>query len=446
MSQAATKIELMFASIIEQAAESVRAISPEGSPRRSPVDALAALGRLRGALDATEVRLTAAVDSLGDHGAGSATVLRSVTHCSDREAKKRERRARSLSEMPRIAAALASGSLPTETVDALVRAADMTDPRVVDCDQRLLADLTTRPADLGARHIRDWTRSHQCVLDREQRLERQREARSANWFTGDDEMLVVHASFDPVTGSGLRSILDAEVELLWRADGGRDGRPNDIRNPTQRRADALARVLGVGGPRADSDPAVEPAATTTTVVVVADIGVIDGTDPEGRCEILDTGPVPPSILAHLSPNTLWRGALFDGAARPLWLGRGRRLASQDLRLMVAVRDRHCVLCGAPVSRCDAHHVTPWSEGGSTDPDNIILVCTPCHTLIHQGQVQLIRLDDGSWQARPSINAPGLTAIEQRGSPWPDRGCHRLVGAAPTGESQSKRSPPIARQP
>ena len=77
-------------------------------------------------------------------------------------------------------------------------------------------------------------------------------------------------------------------------------------------------------------------------MVVADLGLLDGTRPDGSCEILGSGPVPPSLLADLSPDANIYGMIFGGAGRVLWLGRSRRLGNDAQRLAVAVRDGGCV--------------------------------------------------------------------------------------------------------
>ena len=68
-----------------------------------------------------------------------------------------------------------------------------------------------------------------------------------------------------------------------------------------------------------------PSHAPNQLVIVADIGVIDGTDPHGRCDVLGAGPVPASILDTISPDTRITAALFGGPGQLLWLGRSRRL-------------------------------------------------------------------------------------------------------------------------
>ena len=160
----------------------------------------------------------------------------------------------------------------------------------------------------------------------------------------DTGMGRVWADFDPVSFNLVEQAVDTRTDALWRADGGRDGKPDLIRTSTQRRADAIFELItgrnaGTRQP-ADGHPAEgQPAGSgsrtgsngrvrvSNQLVVVADIGVIDGTDPGGRCEIVGTGPVPSSVIGQLSPDTAVAGMIFGGDGQPLWLGRGRRLAS-----------------------------------------------------------------------------------------------------------------------
>jgi len=396
----------MFASVVDRASGQVSRLSPDGAPRAELVDGIAALSRLRGALEAAEGRFAAAIDCLADRGIDAAGVLRSVTHCSRREADKRVRRAEALVAMPGLAAEFSSSAIPSETVDALLRAAQLTSPEVVDADTKLLASCASKPADISARDIRDWIHRHQQASDAEERLDRQRKARRAMWFTNPGGMLVCNVEFDPITGAAARARLEAETDALWRSDGGRDGSPDDVRTPAQRRCDAMARLFGVPSPN-EGDIGSEAAASgrvAATVVIVADIGVVNGTNPGGRCEIIDTGPVPASILATLGSDTTWRGALFDGPGRPLWLGRKRRLASADQRLMAAIRDRGCVNCAAPASRCQTHHAQHWECGGATNIDLLVMLCPRCHTLLHEGHIRLYRQADGSWICRPTVKS------------------------------------------
>ncbi len=92
----------------------------------------------------------------------------------------------------------------------------------------------------------------------------------------------------------------------------------------------------------------------------------------------------------------------------LYLGRAERTAPPRLRRALELRDGGCVApgCTADPSRCEAHHVTHWTHGGGTDLDEMALVCTRHHHLVHEGRWTLVRTpghrpgQTGYWQLRP----------------------------------------------
>ena len=76
-------------------------------------------------------------------------------------------------------------------------------------------------------------------------------------------------------------------------------------------------------------------------------------------------------------------ALFDGVdGQALWLGRTKRIASADQRIMLHSKDRGCTRpgCDAPGYRCEVHHVDEWANGGLTNIDKLTLACPPDHRL------------------------------------------------------------------
>ena len=167
-----------------------------------------------------------------------------------------------------------------------------------------------------------------------------------------------------------------------RANGNRPGASSPGPVGTAAVSRNRANGDGPGRNRANGNRFGAGVCAPNQLVVVADIGVIDGTDPDGRCEILGTGPVPPAVLARLSPDTRLAGMIFAGNGQPLWLGRSRRLANGPQHLAVAVRDRGCVDCGEPMHRCEIHHVREWSNGGHTDINNLAALCHTHHRQHH----------------------------------------------------------------
>ena len=153
-----------------------------------------------------------------------------------------------------------------------------------------------------------------------------------------------------------------------------------------------------------------PAQAPNQLIVIAEIGVIDGTKPDGTCELLGAGPVPPAILDNLSPDTRIRGALFDTNGEILWLGRSRRHASIAQHLAVAIRDRGCVLCHAPMHRCNDHHINEWkADNGTTDIPNLAALCNDCHNKLHNNNERLERRTaPRRWTTTPRTNTTAQT--------------------------------------
>src|ERR1019366_8882127 len=77
-------------------------------------------------------------------------------------------------------------------------------------------------------------------------------------------------------------------------------------------------------------------------------------------------------------------------------GRARRLPSPATRRGLQARDGGCVWpgCDRPASWSQAHHLQSWAQGGSTDLQNLVLVCRAHHWKIHEGGWLLIRSDEG----------------------------------------------------
>ena len=161
-----------------------------------------------------------------------------------------------------------------------------------------------------------------------------------------------------------------------------------------------------------------PAQAPNQLVIIAEVGVIDGTKPDGTCELLGAGPVPPSILNNLSPDTRIAGALFDTNGEILWLGRSRRHASVAQQLAVAVRDRGCVLCHSPMHRCDYHHIDEWAaDNGNTDTPNLAALCNDCHDKLHNNDQRLQRRPvPGRWTTTHRSNTAGQSSHKMAKGP------------------------------
>ena len=407
-----------------------------GLGRVALCDVTAGIGRVRGGLDALEVRVTAAVDDLDDDGGDAESMMRNQGRVSKREAARRARRAKKLKNMPNATEKLANGDITAEHADELAKAAEQTSEEEVDSDEDLLSDAKARPADMAQRDIRDWIRRHQSDADRADKHRRQRDRRSLVIFEGDDDMTIAHCRTDKISGEQLRARIDALAHQLHRqdsspnqnrdADSGRDARGISQRTWDQLRHDALMILTGIAttattnhghsmypdqnpGPDTEAgygeveltvDAVFKPSGTVRNqIVIVVDADVISGRDPDGRCEIPGVGSIPVSVLERLACDADIFGHIFNRDGVSLWHGRATRTVSpQQWRGLVA-RDRGCVLCAARPALCEAHHVIAWYDHGATDIENLALLCSQHHHQLHDLDQILIR-DGPNWHIQP----------------------------------------------
>ena len=346
---------------------------------------------------AAERRLaaTAAIDALDDGGLGGAEVNRVKGRKSSKRAKKAAKTAAALTQMPKTREKLAQGEINEEHAEAAADAADRVSPEAADD----LADVAaTRPADLFAKESRSWANAHERETERAERAARLRAAREVTTWTDADGMWCLLGKFDPDTAQELRAALTREVNRLWRADGGRDGRPDEVRTPEQRRADALAALmLASSGAGAAKRPHPKH-----MVAVRVDAGRCSA-DPSGVAEYVDGTPLSQATLERIACGAEFVATVFGAAGETLWQGRRHRLATEAQWANLIARDGGCFCCDAEPAHCQAHHIVPWEPPGRgpTDIDNLVLVCMQTHHLLHEQGFRVVWVD-GKWSLAPPV--------------------------------------------
>src|SRR6202042_3440949 len=91
---------------------------------------------------------------------------------------------------------------------------------------------------------------------------------------------------------------------------------------------------------------------------------------------------------------------------PLYQGPLVRYANRAQRRAMIARDGdRCIVpgCKTRAAATDAHHVVFYSLGGSTDIDNLVLLCPAHHHALHQGAFEL-KMVDGMPYYRMSVDA------------------------------------------
>ena len=89
-------------------------------------------------------------------------------------------------------------------------------------------------------------------------------------------------------------------------------------------------------------------------------------------------------------------AVLGTHSEPLDLGRATRLFTKAQRRALLLRDRTCRTegCSIPGTWTEAHHLHPWSHGGTTDLENALLLCPRHHHHAHDPTRHLERLPNG----------------------------------------------------
>jgi hypothetical protein len=94
--------------------------------------------------------------------------------------------------------------------------------------------------------------------------------------------------------------------------------------------------------------------------------------------------------------------LNDREGNRLYLGRSRRLATPAQIAALTVRDgAGCRFPGCTHTHyLHTHHVQHWLHGGPTDVDNLVLICSFHHRLIHDHGYHIRWASDGWEFSRP----------------------------------------------
>ena len=374
----------------------------EGMPRPEVEATMEFLGRLKARVDSLMCGLTRVVAAT-DGETDPAEVLREKTRLSSRQAKRMARVAERLSEMPKVAETFAAGDITLEHATAMANAADKAGPAAVEADPDLLNLAQSSRPDTFERRARDWG-NRKLMEAGVDFLERQRRAREAKlWVDKDTGLGVLFAKLPALQFAHLQQAIDGRYLQLLRQDSADGQDPDQIRTPKQRLADVVYELLTNRHPKTGELLPMKARVgvkASTQLIVTAPVDVVDGTNPDGHCEIIGVGPVPRRILETLSPDTELSGMIFDRLGRVLWLGRRQRLANAPQRLAVAIRDGGCFECGAPMHRCELHHVEEWHrDGGRTDLDNLVAVCRRHHKWLETENL-VVRPTPNGYQAQP----------------------------------------------
>ncbi len=292
-------------------------------------------------------------------------VLRGAHNESPRTMRQTMEVARQLESLPAIAAAAHAGDISWDQLKPLVAiATPETDAGWAERAPRY------SPGDLER-----LARKQRGVTDAE--AAGRREARELRWWWEQDTgMLGLRGRLPDVEGAFVRSVLERMTDRMRPPKG----EPWDTY--AHRGADALVDLCKN---YADATPGPLRAHLSFHV------------PPDGPAEV-DGIPIAESTLAQLVEHgTVTTVTVEDGQMF------GARTDTDDIpaetKRFIRARDQHCRVGTCEETRgLDNHHLVPRSEGGSHNPNNIVLAGTPC------GHHQML-VPNGPWRLEGDPSKP-----------------------------------------
>lgn len=93
----------------------------------------------------------------------------------------------------------------------------------------------------------------------------------------------------------------------------------------------------------------------------------------------------PSRASEILCDAVMHRLVIDPDGTILDYGRATRTISAAIWSALVVRDEGCRFpgCDRPAKWSEAHHVVWFSEGGTTEPSNLVLVCSRHHHILHR---------------------------------------------------------------
>ncbi len=285
--------------------------------------------------------------------------------------------AAAVAEMPHTQAALESGDLDLARARLLVSAREANPRLFAEHEETLVGSLIGLSARDAGRAVEYWRQQASLEAAESDAAAVRDQRRLFASVVGD--MVHVDGRLDPVSGQVVMTALNTLTD-----PGNLD--PDDERTPAQRRADALVDLCRDHLDRGDA-----PSRRRERPHIMAHVALESLEGRAGRpCELDDTGVITPQAARLLACDAEVTRIITRGESQILDIGRATRVVPTGVRKALAARDGGCVIegCTAPRRWCDAHHVRHWADGGPTSLDNLVLLCSRHHSLVHQGRVSL----------------------------------------------------------
>jgi hypothetical protein len=180
---------------------------------------------------------------------------------------------------------------------------------------------------------------------------------------------------------------------------------NDQRSPAQRNHDALTAM---GRSVLTSGELGQHNGLPVTIIVSTTLQELESGC--GRAVTATGSLLPIPTVIKLASHAYHYLCIFDKhTGRALHLGRTRRVASADQRIVLLARDRGCTRPGCTVAgaNCQVHHaVSDWADDGQTNVDDLTLACPKNNREVKPGGWRTRKRKDGrtEWIPPPHLDS------------------------------------------
>src|SRR3981081_3042906 len=211
--------------------------------------------------------------------------------------------------------------------------------------------------------------------------------------SGQDGFVYIKGLLDSAGDAVLRTAL----EPLAQKAGPSDDRPHD-----RRMADALVELAhhglnsGVIPQRASQRPHLQVTASLETLLCRPGASA---------AELEFSLPISARMVERLACDASVTRVLFGPDSAIVDVGRAHRVVPGAPLKALTVLHKCCQWPGGdrPASWSEAHHLTHWSRGGRTNLNNLVLLCTRHHWMVHEGGWQITRDPTGRIVTIPPVD-------------------------------------------
>jgi hypothetical protein len=286
---------------------------------------------------------------------------------------------------PEMGAVLASGGTTAAHVDALGRGLKIAGAEreafMAHLPELVEASTTMTASEFS--HLVTETAKSVVTDDGLSTFERQKRETFFKMRNEADGCLAVSGKFDPISASILKSKIGRLVESMFHS-GDKEVpvevmpwiEPND-----HRQAQALVALVNGAGESVSDVPA------RAEIVVHVDLETLQhGLHAGGTCRTALGADLPVETVRRLACEAEILPVVLDGRSVPIDVGRSKRLATVHQRRALEAIYPTCAIpdCEVIFDHCNVHHIDYWENGGATDLNNMVPLCSRHHHAAHEG--------------------------------------------------------------